>query len=113
MIAPPQAIGSSWLNKFEPYSLGYASGWMKIRGAKRRHALDIGFALSDHADWNGLNEAVKETGAEKIFVTHGYTPVFVKWLRENGYNAEELETKFTGENTDENNDQLSIINDQL
>lgn len=101
IIAPPSAIGNSWLKKFEPYSLGNASGWMNVRGAKRRQALDIGFALSDHADWDGLNKAVKETGAEKIYATHGYTSVFVKWLRENGYDAYELQTKFVGENADE------------
>ncbi|MDQ3020558.1 MAG: ligase-associated DNA damage response exonuclease [Bacteroidota bacterium] len=101
IIAPPSAIGSSWLKKFYPYSLGYASGWMNVRGAKRRQALDIGFALSDHADWDGLNKAIKETEAEKIYVTHGYTSVFVKWLREIGYDAYELETKFVGENADE------------
>lgn len=101
ILAPPSVVGSRWLRQFEPYSLGFASGWMSVRGAKRRQALDIGFALSDHADWNDLNYAVKETGGEKIYVTHGYTVVFVKWLRENGYDAEELETKFTGENEDE------------
>lgn len=97
VIAPPSAIGSSWLKKFDPYSLGYASGWMNVRGAKRRQALDIGFAISDHADWNDLNTAIKETGAEKVFVTHGYTAVFVKWLRENNIDAYELQTKFVGE----------------
>ncbi len=97
IIAPPSAIGNPWLRKFEPYSLGYASGWMNVRGAKRRQGIDIGFALSDHADWNELNKAVKETGAEKILVTHGYTAVFVKWLCENGYDAEELTTLYTGE----------------
>ncbi|MEP7146404.1 MAG: ligase-associated DNA damage response exonuclease [bacterium] len=101
IIAPPSVIGNPWLRKFDPYSLGNASGWMNIRGAKRRQALDIGFALSDHADWNELNTAIKETGAEKIFVTHGYTSVYVKWLLENGYDAEELDTKFVGENPDE------------
>lgn len=97
IVAPPSVIGNAWLRKFEPYSLGYASGWMNVRGAKRRQGIDIGFALSDHADWNELNTAVKETGAEKIFVTHGYTAVFVKWLCEQGYDAEELTTMFTGE----------------
>ncbi|MBK8553697.1 MAG: ligase-associated DNA damage response exonuclease [Ignavibacteria bacterium] len=101
IIAPPSAIGNPWLRKFEPYSLGYASGWMNIRGAKRREGIDIGFALSDHADWNELNTAVKETGAEKIYVTHGYTAVFVKWLCENGFNAEELKTEFIGESDQE------------
>ncbi len=90
IIAPPSVVSNVWLKKFEPYSLGYASGWMNIRGAKRRQGIDIGFALSDHADWDELNKTVKDTGAEKIYVTHGYTAVFVKWLRENGLDAEEV-----------------------
>jgi putative mRNA 3-end processing factor len=94
IIAPPSAAGNNWLNKFEPYSLGFASGWMNVRGFKRRQSIDRGFALSDHADWTGLNEAVKETGADKIYVTHGYTSVFVKWLKEKGYDADELFSKF-------------------
>ncbi|MEO8665174.1 MAG: ligase-associated DNA damage response exonuclease [Ignavibacteria bacterium] len=101
IIAPPSAAGSPWLKKFDPYSIGNASGWMNVRGAKRWQSLDAGFALSDHADWNDLNIAVKETGAQEIFVTHGFTSVFVKWLCENGYDAKELETKFVGENAEE------------
>ncbi len=97
VIAPSSAAGNTWLNKFEPYSIGNASGWMAVRGAKRWHAIDIGFPLSDHADWPGLNSAIQETGAETIYVTHGFTAVFVKWLREKGYDAYELHTQFTGE----------------
>lgn len=97
ILAPPSSTGSPWLKRFEPYSLGYASGWMNVRGSKRRQALDIGFALSDHADWNELNAAVKETEAETVYVTHGFTAVFVKWLREKGIDAYELNTQFTGE----------------
>ncbi len=110
ILAPPSVFGNPWLRRFEPYSLGYCSGWMNVRGAKRRQALDIGFALSDHADWDDLNATVKETGAEKIYVTHGYTSVFVKWLRENGHDAYELETKFVGENADDEED--SAINSE-
>lgn len=97
VIAPSSAAGTPWINKFEPYSIGNASGWMAVRGAKRWQAIDMGFALSDHADWTGLNSAIKETGAETIYVTHGFTAVFVKWLREKGYDAHELHTQFTGE----------------
>jgi putative mRNA 3-end processing factor len=97
IIAPPSAMGTPWLNKFDPYSLGYASGWMNVRGAKRWQAIDIGFPVSDHADWPDLNEAIKQTGAETVYVTHGFTAVFVRWLREQGMDAYELKTRFTGE----------------
>lgn len=97
IIAPPGSANSPWANRFNPYSNGVASGWMNLRGARRWQAADRGFVLSDHADWKGLVESIKGTGAENILVTHGYTEVFVKWLCEQGYNARELHTEYTGE----------------
>jgi len=95
MLAPPSALSTSWVKKFGKISTGYASGWMAIRGIKRRRAADKGFVISDHADWNGLNLAIKETEAEKIFVTHGYTDSFSKWLQFKGLNASVVKTEFT------------------
>lgn len=102
IVAPPSAIGSSWLKKFEPYSLGICSGWMQLRGARRRRGADRGFILSDHADWNQLNKAVIDTGAENIYVTHGYKSIYAKWLRdEYKLNAVEVDTLYEGENVEE------------
>ena len=95
VLAPPSALSTSWVKKFGKISTGYASGWMAIRGIKRRRAADKGFVISDHADWNGLNLAIKETQAEKIFVTHGYTDSFSKWLQFKGLNASVVKTEFT------------------
>lgn len=97
VIAPPSAIGSSWVKRFKPLSIGMASGWMALRGARRRRAADRGFVLSDHADWEGLNQAIAATEAERIFVTHGYTEIFQKWLQEQGYEAYIVKTEFEGE----------------
>jgi len=94
IIAPPSAAGSAWTKRFGVHSLGMASGWMSIRGARRRRAADRGFVLSDHADWKGLNMAIKACGAEHIYVTHGYTDIFSRWLREQGYKAQIVETLF-------------------
>jgi putative mRNA 3-end processing factor len=78
-----------------------ASGWMRIRGARRRRALDRGFVLSDHADWPALDEAIAATGAECVWVTHGYRAPMVQWLHEKGYRAQAVETRFedAGEET--------------
>ena len=95
VLAPPSALSTSWVKKFGKISTGYASGWMAIRGIKRRRAADKGFVISDHADWNGLNLAIEETEAEKIFVTHGYTDSFSKWLQFKGLNASVVKTEFT------------------
>ncbi|WP_378181046.1 ligase-associated DNA damage response exonuclease [Aquimarina sp. SS2-1] len=97
VIAPPSAHGSSWIRKMVPYVTASASGWMTFRGARRRRAIDKGFVLSDHCDWDGLLTAIKETGAQKIISTHGYTDIFSKYLRELGYDARTEKTQYEGE----------------
>jgi len=97
VLATPSALNSTWVRRFKPASTAFASGWMALRGVRRRRAADRGFIMSDHADWNGLNDAIKQTGAERIFVTHGYTSVFSHWLSEQGYDAQIVQTEFDGE----------------
>lgn len=97
VIAPPGAEGSPWMKRFSPYSVGVCSGWMQVRGNARRRNVDAGFALSDHADWKGLLQAVKATGAEKVFVTHGFQAAFSRYLQENGIEAGEVKTEYGGE----------------
>lgn len=97
IIAPPAVQNSNWLKKFEPIRNGVVSGWMALRGARRRRNADKGFVLSDHADWEGLNQAISLTGAENVLVTHGYTDILSKWLIDKGLNAHPLETNFEGD----------------
>ena len=94
IIAPPSAAGTPWSRKLEPLSMAMASGWMHVRGARRRRALDRGFVLSDHADWPGLVESVRATGAERVLATHGQAAVFARWLREQGIDADVIATRF-------------------
>lgn len=100
VLAPPSALGSAWAKKFGPQETAFASGWMQLRGVRRRRAGDRGFVISDHADWHGLLEAVKLTEAENIYVTHGYTDIFMRYLNENGWNAQVVPTEFEGEALD-------------
>ncbi len=101
IIAPPGAIGSVWTRKFQPFSLGIASGWMRLRGTRRRRAADRGFILSDHADWDGLLGAITATGAERIFVTHGYANIFAQYINQHtNLQAWPIETRFEGETTE-------------
>jgi putative mRNA 3-end processing factor len=97
VVAPPSAQGSPWLKRFGDYSDAFASGWMAVRGQRRRLAVDQGFVLSDHADWPGLNRAIEATGARRVLVTHGYTAPLVQWLAERGYEAAAMQTRFEGE----------------
>ncbi|HTM54355.1 MAG TPA: ligase-associated DNA damage response exonuclease [Pirellulales bacterium] len=97
VIAPPSAAGTPWLRKFGPLSAAMASGWMQIRGMRRRRALDAGFPLSDHADWEGLLGAIAASEAQEVYVTHGYIDVLAHWLNERGIRASVMQTAFEGE----------------
>jgi len=97
ILAPPSSVGTLWMRKFGPYSFGYCSGWMALRGAKRRRAADRGFIMSDHADWDGLISAIDATGCESVYLTHGYTATFTRYLNEIGFNAHEVHTLYCGE----------------
>ena len=101
VLAPPSALGTPWVRRFGKVSVGFASGWMRLRGVRRRRGADRGFVISDHADWDGLNAAIAATGAERVLVTHGYTAVFARWLTELGYDAGVLATDFSGEGADD------------
>lgn len=100
VLAPPSAHGSTWIRKMVPYVTASASGWMTFRGARRRRAIDKGFVLSDHCDWTGLLSSIRETGAEKVICTHGYTDIFSRYLRELGYDAHTETTQYGEEETE-------------
>ncbi|MBC7743847.1 MAG: ligase-associated DNA damage response exonuclease [Flavobacterium sp.] len=101
IICPPSSVGTPWMRKFYPYSFGYCSGWMALRGAKRRRAADRGFVLSDHADWGGLVQSIKATGCETVYLTHGYTASFSRYLCDIGYDAHEAHTLYGGDEISE------------
>jgi putative mRNA 3-end processing factor len=97
VIAPPSADGTPWMKRFTPYRVGICSGWMQVRGNVRRRNADAGFALSDHADWNGLLTVVRATGAQRVFVTHGFQSAFSRFLTESGIEASEIKTEYGSE----------------
>lgn len=101
VIAPPSALGSPWVRRFAASeggaSAAFVSGWMLVRGPRRRKAIDRGFVISDHADWDGLLATIRATGARRVGVTHGYITPMVRWLRESGLDAFAVPTRYTGE----------------
>ncbi len=109
VIAPPSTHGSTWIRKMTPFLTASASGWMAFRGARRRRAIDKGFVLSDHCDWSELLTAIKDTGAQKIICTHGYTEIFSKYLRGLGYDARTEETQYEGELAELNTSETSTL----
>jgi putative mRNA 3-end processing factor len=110
VVAPPSAAGSTWLRRFGNVSTGFASGWMRIRGARRRRALDRGFVLSDHVDWPSLLAAVEGTGAERVWVTHGTREPLVRWLTERGIEARPIASQWKGE---EDTDPVEVAGEEV
>jgi putative mRNA 3-end processing factor len=97
VLAPVSAQNTPWLKRFGRYENGFASGWMRVRGERRRRNLDRGFVLSDHADWPALLATIAETGAKRVLVTHGYQDELARYLNERGVSAGILHTAFGGE----------------
>ncbi|MFQ4135729.1 ligase-associated DNA damage response exonuclease [Nodosilinea sp. PGN35] len=98
VLAPPSGHRSSWMKRFKHPQTAFASGWMAVRGARRRRGYERGFVLSDHADWPGLIQTVKDTGAKRVYVTHGQSDVVSRYLQESLHlEAMPLDTLFEGE----------------
>jgi putative mRNA 3-end processing factor len=97
VLAPPSAAGSTWIRRFGESRSGFCSGWMRVRGDRRRRGYDRGFVLSDHADWPGLLRTVRETGARRVLLTHGHTETMCRYLQEQGVAAAALQTEYGAE----------------
>lgn len=91
IIAPPGAAGSRWMRRFKGAQTGFCSGWMRVRGNRRRRGYDRGFVLSDHADWPSLLATIDDVGASRVLTTHGHSDTLVRLLRERGVDAAELD----------------------
>ena len=92
VLAPPAAQGSPWMKRLRGAQTAFASGWMTVRGARRRRGCERGFVLSDHADWPALVQTARQSGARQVYVTHGQSDVLARYLREvEGIAAEPLQ----------------------
>ncbi|MES2189208.1 MAG: ligase-associated DNA damage response exonuclease [Pseudomonadota bacterium] len=101
VLCPPGAASGPWAKRFGDSSDAFASGWMQLRGARRRGGYDKGFVLSDHADWPGLIGAIGATGASRVIVTHGSVPVLVRYLTEQGLQAQSFQTQYGDDRIEE------------
>ena len=97
VLAPPSAAGSPWMRRFRNAQHGFASGWMRIRGNRRRRNYDRGFVVSDHADWPALIGTIRDSGASRVIATHGNTDAIVRALCESGIPAEAFRTGHGGD----------------
>ncbi len=94
ILAPPSAHRSPWMKRFKDPQTAFASGWMQVRGARRRKGYEKGFVLSDHADWSELNQTIEQTGARTVYLTHGKTEVLERYLKERGYEVRLFKTEY-------------------
>ena len=101
VLAPPSAQGTPWMRRLGEHADAFASGWMQLRGNRRRRGVDRGFVLSDHADWPGLQESIRATGAPRVIVTHGSVSTMVRWLQEQGLQAQTFRTEYGDETLDD------------
>ncbi|MBC7567494.1 MAG: ligase-associated DNA damage response exonuclease [Pedobacter sp.] len=113
VIVPPALAEGRWIKNLINGSTGVCSGWMQVRASRRWRSADAGFALSDHADWPGLLSAIKATQAEKVFVTHGFTATFSKYLNEIGIDSEEVKTQYGNEEEDEKIEEQPTVKEDL
>ncbi len=97
ILAPPSAVASPWMRRFGEHSTGFCSGWMRVRGDRRRRGYDRGFVLSDHVDWPALIETCRASGARQVLLTHGYSDAICRYLSEQGIAARALQTRFGAE----------------
>jgi putative mRNA 3-end processing factor len=92
ILAPELAIGTPWMRRFGAHETAFASGWMRVRGNRRRRSFDRGFELSDHADWPALLDTIYASGARRVLTTHGYAEPLARFLREQGLDADAVTT---------------------
>jgi putative mRNA 3-end processing factor len=97
ILAPPSGFRSPWMKRFKGADTAFASGWMRVRGNRRRKGYNRGFVLSDHADWDDLVRTAKETGARCVLATHGSSETLSKYLNEAGIQSRPLATDFLGD----------------
>lgn len=100
VLGPPSCQSTAWIKRFADPSIAMASGWMAIRGTRRRRSVDRGFVLSDHVDWPDLHRAIASCSPEQVWVTHGFSDVVARYLSEQGLQSKVLETHFTGEESE-------------
>ena len=108
ILAPPGADRATWVNRFGDCKTGFCSGWMSLRGNRRRRGYDRGFVLSDHADWPALLQTIEESGAQLVLATHGRTDVLVRYLNERGHQATALKTYFSDGDDSQDMDDVAV-----
>jgi putative mRNA 3-end processing factor len=97
VLAPLSARGTPWMRRLGDLSDALTSGLMRVRGVRRQRAYDRGFVISDHADWPALLQTIGETGAARVFATHGHAEPLARHLASLGLKSGVMRTAWEGE----------------
>ncbi len=90
LIAPPGCRKQPMVLNIERRYVIMLTGWALHKSAPYMYKdVDLILPLSDHADFDDLVRAARESGAQRIITMHG-EPKFAGHLRELGFNAEHL-----------------------
>ena len=90
VVVPPRMHRAGRLPGLTKTVTFAVTGWATHERTRARLGVDHAIALSDHADYDELFEAVRRVSPTVVYCTHGPAS-FVDCLRAEGYNAHPLE----------------------
>jgi putative mRNA 3-end processing factor len=90
IMATPTMSRSAWLRRLGTGTRAFCSGWMLLEGESQRRGYDMGFVVSDHADWPALVRTCQDSGAARILLMHGRTDRLAAHLMGLGLDAAPL-----------------------
>lgn len=75
---------SQALQKLSAKATAVLTGWAVDPNVARRYGAEEAFALTDHADFDGLVEYAQATGADEVVTVHGFADELAAELRKKG-----------------------------
>jgi putative mRNA 3-end processing factor len=90
VLAPPGALQDRWARRLPDPLAALASGWMRVRQRARQRGVELPLVISDHADWDELNQTLDDVGAPEVWVTHGREEALIHHARQRGIAARAL-----------------------
>ncbi len=90
LIAPPHIRNSRMITNIKNAEIIVITGWALDTSAKYRYQAQHALPISDHADFDELNtfvDAMRDRGAKRFLLTHGFVEEFCRHLRARGVDA--------------------------
>lgn len=91
-IAPPGSVQARLTHSLPETITAMASGWMNVTAKARQRQVELPLIISDHADWDELNQTINEVNAIEVWITHGREEALLHACLSRGVNAKALNT---------------------